>query len=72
MAINKQQEWVMDKIEGNITAFGLPFVRKNDIVKFCHPLKKEIDGKRFLVSGVDYNFTQQGYRQVITLGYQLK
>ena len=72
MAINKQQEWVMDKVEGNITAFGLPFVRKNDIVKMCNPLKKEIDGKRFLVSGVDYNFTQQGYRQIITLGYQLK
>ncbi len=71
-ARNQQREWTVDRIKGSIKAFGVPFVRKNDIVEIHHPLKKEIDGKRFLVTGVNYEFSEAGYRQDISLGYQIK
>lgn len=66
-----QKEFVCDKMEGKIIAFGVPFVRKCDIVRLKDRQRKERDGKRFWVDAVDYSFGTEGYRQTITLGYQL-
>lgn len=66
-----QKAFVCDKMEGNITAFGIPFVRKCDIVRLKDSQRQERDGKRFWVNAVDYSFGTGGYRQTITLGDQL-
>ncbi len=70
-AENTQKSFVCDKMEGNITAFGIPFVKKCDIVLLKDKQRKERDGKRFWVNAVDYSFGTGGYRQTITLGDQL-
>jgi hypothetical protein len=59
-------------MEGSITAFGIPLVRKGDMVQLRDSDRKERDGKKFVVDGVDYQFGTSGYRQVINLGYEIK
>ncbi|MDR3046601.1 MAG: hypothetical protein LBU51_03180 [Bacteroidales bacterium] len=71
-ADKKLKEFKVDKMTGTFTSFGIPFLRKSDIVGLRDNLKKERDGRRFVVDGVDYNFTTSGYRQVITLGDEIK
>lgn len=61
-----------DKMEGTIDAFGVPFVRKGDVVRLRDSERPERDGKRFQVTAVDYKFNTSGYRQTITLGAELK
>lgn len=65
-------EYACDKMTGNITGFGVPYVRKGDIVRLQDKLRKERDGRKFWVDSVDYKFGTSGYRQVITLGYAIK
>ena len=64
------EERKCDKMEGTITAFGVPFVRKSDMVMLKDDERPERDGKRFWVDAVDYKFDTSGYRQTITLGRQ--
>lgn len=60
-----------DRMEGNITAFGIPYVRKGDVVRLRDRIRTERNGKRFFAEGVKYTFGRNGYRQTITLGTQL-
>ena len=71
-AEKKLKELKCDKMEGTIEAFGVPFVRKGDVVRLCDEERPERDGKRFQVKAVDYKFNTSGYRQTITLGAELK
>lgn len=65
-------EYKVDRITGDITTFGAPFVRKLDIVKYYNPEYPEKHKKRFVVEEVTYSFGQSGYRQKIKLGGQIK
>lgn len=65
-------EFKVDRITGDITTFGDPFVRKLDIVKYYNPEYTEKNKKRFVVEEVTYSFGQSGYRQKIKLGGQIK
>lgn len=67
-AQEKLQEDKVDKMDGTITAFGLPYVRKGDIVHLLDDKNQERNNKRFLAKAVNYSFGQNGYRQTITLG----
>lgn len=60
-----------DKLTGDITLFGVPFVRKSDNIIIRDSERKEIDGKRYSVEAVDYTFGTGGFRQKITLGGRL-
>lgn len=59
-----------DKMDGNITAFGEPYIRKGDIVHLLDDNNPERDDKKFIADKVVYEFGQGGYRQKITLGKQ--
>ncbi len=63
------------KMTGCFTTFGVPFVRKGDIVELHDDLQEERNRKQFVVDGVDYIFGTDpktgGYRQTITLGQQI-
>lgn len=61
-------EYKTDKMEGSLTMFGVPFVRKGDIVRLKDGDRPERDGKRFRVDSVTYRFGTDGYRQTVTLG----
>ena len=61
-----------DKMSGDFTAFGIPFVKKGDKVLLYDGENKERNKKKFIVDAVKYNFGLQGYRQTITLGDELK
>lgn len=56
-----------DKMEGNFTAFGIPFVRFGDIVAINDEVHPERNNKKFVVDGVTYTFGTEGYRQKIYL-----
>lgn len=65
-------DYACDKMTGSITAFGVPYVRKGDIVRLQDNIRKERNGRKFWVDGVEYKFGLSGYRQIITLGYEIK
>ena len=65
------QSYKVDHMQGSITVFGLPFVRKGDAIKLYDPKNKERDNKSFLIKSVRYEFGMQGYRQQIELGIQI-
>lgn len=71
-ADGKLKELKVDKMTGNFTAFGIPHVRKGDIVKLKNEDKPEQNNKRFLAAAVTYTFNSGGYQQNITLGDELK
>jgi hypothetical protein len=57
-----------DTINGDITAFGIPFVRKGDIIHLYDDEVVELNDKRFFAKAVTYSWGVSGYRQTITLG----
>ena len=59
------------KMEGTLTLFGIPFVRKGDVVRLTDKDRPERDGKRFRVDAVTYGFGTGGYRQEVTLGKRI-
>jgi hypothetical protein len=73
-AENTLKTFKVDKMSGDFTAFGLPFVKKGDIVHLFDidndnkVRNEERNDKKFLIEGVVYTFGQAGYRQKITLG----
>lgn len=72
-AKQKIKDFKVDKMEGTITAFGIPFVRCGDVVLIKDELHPERDGKKFNVDAVTYSFGTQsnGYRQKINLGTEI-
>ncbi|MDR0560097.1 MAG: hypothetical protein LBG92_07990, partial [Prevotellaceae bacterium] len=70
-ADKRAAEWITDKMEGSVTLFGVPFIRKGDLVKLQDRDRTERDGKKFIVDAVDYSFGTDGYRQTVTLGYAI-
>jgi hypothetical protein len=70
-AKDKLGAYKVDKMEGDFTAFGVPHVRKGDIVHLKDDYDITKDDKNFISKSVKYKFGQQGYRQVITLGMQI-
>jgi len=70
-AAERLKTFCVDRMSGDFTAFGLPFVRKGDIVHLFDDekgLRAECNDKRFVVEGVEYMFGKGGYRQKIKLG----
>ncbi len=63
--------WLANRMTGSFTSFGVPFVRKGDIVELRDDDRPERHKKRFIAESVNYHFGTQGYRQIITLGYQV-
>lgn len=55
-AENKLAEFDCNKMSGTITAFGIPYVVKGDIIKLKDKIRTERDGKQFRVDAVDYKF----------------
>lgn len=71
-ADEKLAEFKKDKMSGSFTALGLPFVQKGDIVHLFDDLNKERNDKQFIAEKINYTFGQNGYRQEITLGDEIK
>ncbi|HPX59819.1 MAG TPA: hypothetical protein PLL02_05245 [Bacteroidales bacterium] len=73
------QEWAderakmltQERMDGSITMFGVPLVWKGDNVTFNDDYRKERTGKRFFVESVDYNFSNNGFNQTVTLGFRM-
>ena len=70
-AKNMQKTFKVDNMKGDLTTFGIPFIRKADIAHILDDDCKERDDKKFFVDAVTYTFGQGGYRQKITLGGQI-
>jgi hypothetical protein len=70
-AKDRAAAWTEDRIEGTFTALGLPKVAKGNVVELRDAERKEYDNKRFIVDAVDYKFGKEGFRQTVTLGYQI-
>lgn len=70
-AKNQLETFKIDKMTGNITVFGQPFICKGDFIKLYDEDNKEQDNKKFICEAVRYQFGQSGYRQIITLGGQI-
>ena len=62
----------VDKMSGNFTAFGIPFVKKGDKVFLFDDDNKERNEKKFIADAVKYGFSEKGYRQTVTLGDEIK
>jgi hypothetical protein len=71
-AEKKLAEYKTDKMEGTLTLFGVPFVRKGDVVRLTDKDRPERDGKRFRIDAVTYSFGTGGYRQEVTLGKRVR
>lgn len=71
-AEERLKELKVDRMTGTITLFGVPYVRKGDVVYLTDNINVERDDKRFEVVGVSYSFGSGGYRQVVALGNELK
>jgi hypothetical protein len=62
----------MNKMSGTLTAFGIPFIKKGDIVLLNDDKNIERDNKKFIADAVVYSFGLGGYRQTVTLGDEIK
>ncbi|MEG1581344.1 MAG: hypothetical protein RR386_08815 [Bacteroidaceae bacterium] len=71
-ADNKLAQYKNDKMTGNVSLFGVPFVQKGEKVKLKDVLNGERNDKRFVVESVHYTFGAGGYRQEISLGDQIQ
>lgn len=71
-ADDKLKEFKIDKMTGTVMLFGVPHVKKGDVVKLRYVDDVIKDNKKFIVDSVKYNFGQNGYRQELTLGYEIK
>jgi hypothetical protein len=64
-------DFKIDKMEGDFTALGQPYVRKGDIVHLFDEDHEERNNKKFFAEAVTYGFGQGGYKQKIKLGAQI-
>lgn len=65
------KKFKIDKVTGQLTLFGVPFVEKTDIVCYYSD-NKEISQRCYFVDSVSYKFGLQGYRQTVSLGNRLE
>lgn len=70
-AETKLADFKIDKISGDFTAFGEPYVRKGDVAHILDEDNKERHNKKFWIDAVTYTFGRGGYRQKIVIGGQL-
>ncbi|MCL2291231.1 MAG: hypothetical protein FWC34_11125 [Bacteroidetes bacterium] len=61
-----------DKMSGDFTAFGIPFVKKGDKALLYDDDNKERNEKKFIADAIVYDYGFGGYRQVVTLGDEIK
>lgn len=61
-----------DKMEGSVTTFGVPHIRKCDLVLLRDEDHPERNNRKFTVNAVTYTISTSGYRQKITLGDEIK
>lgn len=71
-ADNYLKTFKVDRITGDLTTFGEPYVRKLDLVHLYSEEFPEKNDKKFIVEEVVYSYGQSGYRQKIKLGGQIK
>ncbi|MGI6290804.1 MAG: hypothetical protein ACOXZH_00025 [Bacteroidales bacterium] len=57
-----------DTINGDITAFGIPFVRKGDIIHLYDDEVVELNDKRFFAKAVTYSWGVSGYPANYNIG----
>lgn len=67
----KLNAFSLDRMEGKITCFGEPYMRKGDVIHLLNEDDAELHDKKMLVNAVRYRFGRNGYRQEIQLGRQL-
>lgn len=70
-AQEKLKTFSLDRMEGSLTAFGEPYIRKGDAVHLFDEDSTERDDRQFLAEAVRYRFGRNGYRQEIKMGMQL-
>ncbi len=61
-----------DKMTGTVTTFGVPYIRKCDLVLLHDEDHPERNNRKFTVNAVTYTISTSGYRQKITLGDEIK
>lgn len=61
-----------DKMDGHIMAFGIPHVKKGDIIHYFSDEHHEKNDKQFVADQVIYTFDMGGYRQKIVMGRQMR
>ena len=71
-ADDKMKTFKVDKMSGDFTAFGIPFVKKGVTVLLRDDDNLERDNKTFIADAVKYSFGTSGYRQTVTLGDEIK
>jgi hypothetical protein len=71
-AENMLKTYKVDRMSGDFTAFGIPFVKKGDSVLLFDDDNEERNNKKFIADAVKYSFGLNGYRQTITLGDEIK
>lgn len=59
-----------EKMEGSFETFGLPLVKKGDIVHMKDEVNESRNDKKYFIKSVAYKFGQSGYRQTIELNYK--
>ncbi|MHB9003521.1 MAG: hypothetical protein ACYC6C_05595 [Coriobacteriia bacterium] len=70
-AIDMLAKFKVDKMTGDFTAFGEPYVRKGDVTHLLDDDHAEQNNKKFWNESIVYTYGMGGYRQKITLGGQL-
>lgn len=71
-AENMLANFKVDKMDGTFTAFGEPWVQKGDFITLYDDDYEERNARKFIVEAVTYDFGKGGYRQIITLGQEIK
>lgn len=70
-AKEKLKSYTEERIEGNVTIFGIPYIKAADRITLFSDRDKEYDNKTFLVKEVKRSFGDGGIRQVLILGAKL-
>ncbi|MBI9055525.1 MAG: hypothetical protein JEY96_17005 [Bacteroidales bacterium] len=64
-------KYKVDKMEGDLLAFGEPLITKGDIVHLFDDDSIERNDKKFIAESVNYRFNKDGFRQSVKLGDQV-
>jgi hypothetical protein len=65
-------KYKVDKMEGDLLAFGEPFITKGDIGHLFDDESTERNDKKFIAESINYRFNMSGFRQSIKFGDQIK
>lgn len=64
-------KYKVDKMEGDLLAFGVPYITKGDIGYLLDEDSTERNDKKFIAESINYRFNKDGYRQKIKFGDQI-